>query len=201
MTSTIARFTDASIPRSAGVSILPADITSSPRRKSSPRGRMKAPLLGGGEKLDQIAAAARPLDRDDRVRALRDRRAGHRANRLARANAAGRHLAGADSLDDRQLDGARLRRPGNIGGAHGVTVHRGVIEARDVARRADTPRRARGPSASRIGTRSTPSGATFSRTICRAWSALIMTDKRIRRFGSRMNRQSTKRQYDQPTPA
>src|SRR5258708_3762762 len=43
-------------------------------------------------------------------------------------------------------------------------------------------------SASSIGIRSTPSGATFSRTIFRAWSALIMTKERIRGFRSRLNR-------------
>ena len=85
---------------------------------------------------DARDAAVGVLERDDRVGTGRDRRAGHDPHREAGTHAAARLRAGRDVADDRQDD--RLVRGGVLGvdGAHGVAVHRRVVEAgqRDLAR-------------------------------------------------------------------
>ena len=61
------------------------------------------------------------------------RRAGHDARGLAGADLDARDVvAGGDVRDDVELDRRVSRRAGEVGGAHGEAVHRGVVERRDV---------------------------------------------------------------------
>ena len=92
---------------------------------------------GGRENLDRVAVGARLLDRHDCVGARGHRRAGHRAHRGARLDPRRRHRTRGHGAEYAQPGGARRAGMRDVGGAHCVTVHSGVVEARDVSRRAD----------------------------------------------------------------
>ena len=93
--------------------------------------------LGGGQDFDRVAVGTRPLDRHDSVSAKSDRRARHRAHRRPRLDPRRRHRSRRDGPQHPKAHRARLAGMGNIGGAHGIAVHRRVVEAGDVAWRAD----------------------------------------------------------------
>ena len=106
-----------------------------PARTSSPAGRTERPHRDRHAHLDDLRAAVGVLDLDDRVGAGRHHRAGHDAHRLTGADlavgdATGRHLA-----HDGQVGaggGVAGDDAGDVGRAHGVPVHRGVVEAGQV---------------------------------------------------------------------
>ena len=75
---------------------------------------------------DAIALAARVLLDDDRVGSFRNRRAGKDTHRFAGSDDAGEGAPGRGLADQLQRHG----RPGDVGGAQGVTVHRRIGERR-----------------------------------------------------------------------
>ena len=88
-------------------------------------------LLPGGDEHALVLAAGHLLH-DDGVGALRDGRAGHDAHGLAGADHAGEGAAGQGGADHRER---ALAGAGEVGRAHGVAVHRGVVVRGHVARR------------------------------------------------------------------
>ena len=88
-------------------------------------------LLTGGDEHAIVLAAGHFLH-DDGVGALRDGGAGHDAHRLAGADHAGEGAAGEGGADHRER---AFTLGAEVGGAHGVAVHRGVVVRGHVARR------------------------------------------------------------------
>ena len=83
-------------------------------------------MLGAGYLLVRL------LERDDGVRAAGHRRAGHDADSGAGSYRAFVEVACRQLARDLEPDGVRLTGVRRVGGAHGVAVHRRVIERRDV---------------------------------------------------------------------
>ena len=111
---------------------LPAGSTTAPARTSSPASRRLAPDLRPGGTITRAFILAGILLHEHRVGALRHRRAGEDADRLARRQPPRRRMARGHAVDDRQ--------PGLAGGikiavAHRVTVDCGIVERRQVDRR------------------------------------------------------------------
>ena len=86
----------------------------------------EAARRGGVEDGDGVAVAARILLDDDRVGAVRHRRAGEDADRLARRHDAREAAPGEARADDAQRRG----RARHVRRAHGVAVHGGSGEGR-----------------------------------------------------------------------
>ena len=103
----------------------------SPSSKSSPARRMWRPAATVSTHLDRRCVdAARILLDEDRVGAVRHRRAGEDAHRLAFADRAVERRAGRRFADHR-----KLRADGEIAGAHRIAVHRRSREGRLRAQR------------------------------------------------------------------
>jgi hypothetical protein len=94
--------------------------------------------LRGGSAKDshRVFLPRRILDRNDRVRARRDRRAGHNGHRLAGLQRLQRFPARGDFTHQPQLGRDRL----HVGAANGVTVHQTFIERRIIAIRRQVSR-------------------------------------------------------------
>ena len=84
-----------------------------------------------GRDADGLGAGVGALDGDDGIRAVGHRRAGHDPHGGAGPDGLGGAVAGRDVVDDRQLDRRGLARAGDVGGEHGVPVHRRVVERRE----------------------------------------------------------------------
>ena len=115
------------------------------RQRGQPRGRQDRPGGKHGLTLDDVASARTHvvsrgdglrhddgvalvgdvLDRDDRVRAIRDDAAGRDPHRLSGGERAGRRTTRRDAGDDGEC-------PGRVGGAKSEAVHRRAREARQV---------------------------------------------------------------------
>ena len=80
-----------------------------PAARSSPARRTHSPLRTGRRIATRATPAVGVLERDHRVGAGRDRRAGHDPHRQPGAHAGARLRAGGDVADDRQHDRARPR--------------------------------------------------------------------------------------------
>ena len=121
-------------------------ITSPALRTTSPRAHFLAAAadvlaetrleLEGDPRPGAAVAAVervRALNHDDAVGTLGHRGACHDASGLTGCHDdAGDVVARADVGDDVQRDGRVGACAGEIGGAHGKAVHRGVVERRDV---------------------------------------------------------------------
>src|SRR5690606_21860232 len=85
-----------------------------------------------GHGVDGAAAQAtvRPLDRYDRVRALREGGAGHDARRVARGDGGEFGAARRDVPHHTQHGGGLLVGALHVPGAYRVAVHRAVVEGR-----------------------------------------------------------------------
>ena len=88
--------------------------------------------LRGDVQLHPGRPAVGQLDRNDGVGAVRHRGAGHDPQRRAPAQDVVRRVPRGDVAVDREGDGGLRGGAGELGGAHGVPVHRRVVEARQV---------------------------------------------------------------------
>ena len=149
---------------------------------SSPARRTCWPGVGGLGDPHLGDAAVGPLVGHDRVGAGRHRRAGHDLDRGAGRQREQLRLAGADLADDRQVHRVRRRWRWRRRRAHGVAVHRGVVEARQRDRRGDVLGGGR-PRASSSGCWYGGSGWTASRIRSR-WSSTGSGASAIRRPGA-----------------
>ena len=84
-----------------------------------------------------LGAGIRVLDRHDRVGSVRNRAAGHDANRSARTHGNGCIRVRADISDHPQTDRSVVTPRPDIGCANRVAIHRTVVRGRNIALRND----------------------------------------------------------------
>ena len=94
----------------------------------------------------RAVAAVGPLDRDDRLGAGGQRRAGHDAGGLPGADAYAAAVAGRDVADDRQNGRVLLARARDVRDPDRVPVHRAVVERRQATPAPRRPRPGRSPA-------------------------------------------------------
>ncbi len=99
------------------------------------------PALGGAQPEGHgLGAPVAVLDGDDGIGPLRQGRAGHDPHRSAGLEDVAAGVTGGDVAVDRQVDRGVGSGGRDVGRAHGIPIHRGVGEARQVRPRDDVAR-------------------------------------------------------------